>query len=389
MEALILNGDTKSALAAVRSLGRRGIRITCGAEKQNAMALHSKYVTRRFVYRSPLTNPEGFLKDILAECTGAEPPVLFVFSDAAYLTFARNRVVWEGKLLMPLPTPENVERAFHKGATIALAESLDIPVPYTRGLKNMEDSRAAWIDCASIPVVVKPAHSASWKGQEGVFGSVRYAFSEMELRRIVRELYSRFGEYPIVERYIRGSEFGFECLCRNGEVLVYSAHRRIRSLNPTGGAAVVKETIEPDALMKANAEKLLQALSWEGPAMVEFKHDEMGGGYRLIEVNGRFWGSLPLAIFAGTDFPSLYFELAKGNALPEGTPYIRGVRSRHYLGDVHHLLKVLFASDPMRKIAYPSRLSALGDFFKRDNSRSDVYDASDTRPSVMEYVSHL
>jgi protein-tyrosine-phosphatase len=37
--------------------------------------------------------------------------------------------------------------------------------------------------------------------------------------------------------------------------------------------------------------------------MVEFKHDLDSGKWFLIEINGRFWGSLPLAVFCGINFP--------------------------------------------------------------------------------------
>src|SRR6185437_9545035 len=168
MIAVVLNGDTKSALASVRSLGARGIAVICGAEKRSAMALHSKYVSKRFIYRSPLANPDGFLEDVIRACEpSAEPPVLFVFSDAAYLALARNRARWEGKARMPLPSAENVERAFDKEATITLAESLGIPVPFTGGITADTDFDNVFWECRTIPIVVKPRHSASWKGKKG------------------------------------------------------------------------------------------------------------------------------------------------------------------------------------------------------------------------------
>ena len=210
MIAVVLNGDTKSALASVRSLGARGIAVICGAEKRSAMALHSKYVSKRFIYRSPLANPDGFLEDVIRACgQSAEPPVLFVFSDAAYLALARNRARWEGKARMPLPSAENVERAFDKEATITLAESLGIPVPFTGGITADTDFDNVFWECRTIPIVVKPRHSASWKGKKGAFGSVSYAFSASELRDIARAMHERFGEYPIVESYIQFGEYGF------------------------------------------------------------------------------------------------------------------------------------------------------------------------------------
>ena len=39
--------------------------------------------------------------------------------------------------------------------------------------------------------------------------------------------------------------------------------------------------------------------------MMEYKQDRRTGTPLLMEVNGRFWGSLQLAIDAGVDFPYL------------------------------------------------------------------------------------
>src|SRR3989304_2123387 len=47
---------------------------------------------------------------------------------------------------------------------------------------------------------------------------------------------------------------------------------------------------------------MLAGLGWTGLAMVEFKLAEDGA--RLMEVNGRLWGSLPLAVNSGRDFPA-------------------------------------------------------------------------------------
>src|SRR5207302_298489 len=63
------------------------------------------------------------------------------------------------------------------------------------------------------------------------------------------------------------------------------------------------------------AVKLLEALDWTGLAMVEFKVG--ADGVRLMEINGRIWGSLPLAVRSGVDFPAMLAELWLGaGALP-------------------------------------------------------------------------
>ena len=71
--------------------------------------------------------------------------------------------------------------------------------------------------------------------------------------------------------------------------------------------------------------------------MVEFKQDERDGLPKLMEINGRFWGSLQLAIDAGVDFPALLLQ--PPDALPSTPlPYRVGVRNRWFWGDVDSLL---------------------------------------------------
>jgi protein-tyrosine-phosphatase len=55
--------------------------------------------------------------------------------------------------------------------------------------------------------------------------------------------------------------------------------------------------------------KLLGTLRYTGVAMVEFKRDPGTGRWVLLEVNARFWGSLPLALASGADFPLALFQL--------------------------------------------------------------------------------
>jgi hypothetical protein len=95
--------------------------------------------------------------------------------------------------------------------------------------------------------------------------------------------------------------------------------------------------------------------------MVEFRVDPEGRPW-LMEVNGRFWGSLQLAIDAGVDFPWLLYRLCRGEAVEGPASYEVGRRLRWLLGDLDHLLLQLrgkgTAATPGQKIA------ALGRFVK-------------------------
>ena len=123
--------------------------------------------------------------------------------------------------------------------------------------------------------------------------------------------------------------------------------------------------------------------------MVEFKQDEGTGRFYLMEVNGRFWGSLQLAIDAGVDFPKLLVAAATGGLPAPALDYRIGVRSRWWWGDVDHLLARLRS----RRSVLPAdmemgRLRAVLDFLKlwRPGDRSEVLRLSDPVPFARECV---
>jgi predicted ATP-grasp superfamily ATP-dependent carboligase len=81
--------------------------------------------------------------------------------------------------------------------------------------------------------------------------------------------------------------------------------------------------------------------------MEKYKLDEATGVPYLMEINGRLWGSLQLAIDAGVDFPTMLVAAATGGEPRPVTYYRSDVRSRWWWGDVDHLL--LRLQKPFRK----------------------------------------
>jgi predicted ATP-grasp superfamily ATP-dependent carboligase len=180
-------------------------------------------------------------------------------------------------------------------------------------------------------------------------------------------------------------------LVHEGGAYALVTHHRLRSLSPTGGASVLKETLGEGTLrnqLEAYALKLVEKLSWTGPIMVEFKVDSDTRTPYLMEINGRFWGSLPLSIASGVDMPYLLYQAVMQNEISKEIVRGRdGVRSTHFLGDVQHLLRVLFKHDPMRKYLYPKRSKALRDFLLLPpRTKPDVWSFTDPSPSLFEII---
>jgi predicted ATP-grasp superfamily ATP-dependent carboligase len=390
MSVIILDGHLKSALAATRSLGRHGVEVVCGAERKSALAMHSRYAKESFAYASPKKHPLQFVEDLttqakkLSSKTGSKP-VIFCFSDATLLEVSNAAGVLQQCAVVLLPKKESLEIASDKVRTYEFAAALSIPVIRT----YKEDS----FDKLKYPAVVKNRHSIVRKDGIAVSGSASFVFSREELVTRYASILNATGEAPLVMEFVQGAEYGIEMVCEHGEVLAQFAHVRIRSLSPRGGAAVVKETA-PDSgavqMMRTYAQALARKLVWEGPMMVEFKMDAQTGAVYLMEINGRFWGSLPLAVEAGVDFPRIAYELARGEAKGQSASSVSFVRTRHFLGDCRWLFSVLFVRDPLRRFLYPSRFRALKDFFREFLlSRGDIFTWDDPAPALFEYIDIL
>jgi predicted ATP-grasp superfamily ATP-dependent carboligase len=97
--------------------------------------------------------------------------------------------------------------------------------------------------------------------------------------------------------------------------------------------------------MRAYAAEVVDALEWTGPAMVEFMRtpdDE----FVLIEVNGRYWGSVPFAIECGVDVPWLHYRVLRGDRPTEAWSYPVGASEHRLLsGDLNWLAEQLRAGN--------------------------------------------
>jgi protein-tyrosine-phosphatase len=110
----------------------------------------------------------------------------------------------------------------------------------------------------------------------------------------------------IVQNLVPGHGVGAFFLRYRGRTILRFAHRRLHEVPWTGGESSHCES-SGDTEVLESGERLLQAIGYEGVAMVEFRKEE-GKSPVFLEINGRLWGSLGLAIAAGADFPRAMVE---------------------------------------------------------------------------------
>jgi predicted ATP-grasp superfamily ATP-dependent carboligase len=141
---------------------------------------------------------------------------------------------------------------------------------------------------------------------------------------------------------------------------------------------------EQHAELMAKSAALLRELAWEGVAMVEYRHDPATGESALMEVNGRFWGSLPLAYHSGANFATLCYRLFGLKEKVDQVPYRSGMRCRFMVPETKRLLRILFGQRHIAdKTLVFRRLPTLAGFcldFLRPSSRYYVFDVRDPKP---------
>ena len=138
-----------------------------------------------------------------------------------------------------------------------------------------------------------------------------------------------------------------------------------------------------DAQM-ALSEKLLRAIGWEGQAMVEYRHDPDNDRYWLMEVNGRFWGSQPLAWHCGAHFAwEAYRRVVLGQTDPARAPR-DDLRARYMVPETKRLGRILLRSrtidDPYFRRRPLAELAGYLMGFLDPRSRYYVWSWHDFRP---------
>ena len=387
-KTIILDGNQRSALAATRSLGRKGIYVTAADENKNNLSAASKYAKEDFVYPSPYREPLDFLEMLQTETVKRGVRVIFPMTDVTTALLLEHRSAFPG-IDIPFGDFKAYEMLTDKWKLFQMAQDIGIPIPKTWFVETV-DRLEQVISDLTYPVVLKPYRSRIFCNGHWEATSVRYAGSEGELRKIVsgEDVFSR---HPfLIQEKIQGMGHGVFALYAHGRPVVFFAHRRLREKPPSGGVSVLRESIPVDPTMQEMAKRLLDRAAWHGVAMVEFKVDDKGTPY-LMEVNARFWGSLQLAIDAGVDFPYLLYRLAHGEEVKPIQGYKAGVKTRWLLGDLDHLYMRLFKSDPFSNGALPSRVRTVLnflDFFDRD-TRLEVLSAKDPKPFLRECRNYL
>jgi len=235
----------------------------------------------------------------------------------------------------------------------------------------------------SRPSIVKSRYSIMESDQALFYGGVKLV--QLGDRPDVDSMTRLMKAEPIVQEYIDGPEYGFFALYNKGKLKAKFQHRRTLSFSYQGGVSACRQAVRIKALDELGT-KILGSLNWHGPAMVECKFDQKEKKFKLIEINPRFWGSLPLAIQAGVDFPYLDYLIARDGDCLQSLVYSDNVSSFYEMGVLVHFFH-LFTNREPSYVARPRLSSDIGYAARLlMKSRPDVMDRRDPQPFLGDFL---
>ncbi|EDM48987.1 ATP-grasp domain-containing protein [Marinobacter algicola] len=381
---LVLDGNQRASLAAVRSLGAKGLWVAVGESAPESLAGCSRYCRQRVAYSDPFHSPRLFFDDILQQIESLGISFLLPITEATTYVLLRYRDELPDHIVLPFPSTEAVEQLANKNELFHLALEKDVPIPGTVFCQDAEEGLKALNGVERFPVVLKPFKSKVLDGDSIESTQVIIANSLEEARAAITS--NTFFRFPFsIQSFINGTGQGVFALFDHGNPVCYFAHRRLREKPPGGGVSVLCESTPINEPLRESAETLLRSANWHGVAMVEFRVAEDGTGY-LMEVNPRFWGSLQLAIDSGIDFPWWLYLVSTGQSVPETTWKYR--RVRWLLGDLDRLYLVLKA--PLSRYSLSRKLREVFNFVTPGlRTRHEVNRWNDLRPFWFELKHYL
>jgi D-aspartate ligase len=295
--AAVVDVGWVNGLAAIRSLGRAGIRVLAVDHRPSALGFRSRYA-------EPFLSPDPHREEMrfLAFVRALGEVVVFPTHDEQLNLIARH--LGDLDVLAPFPSWDVLERVQSKRVQLEVAEAAGVDTPRTAYPVTAAEARNA-AEEIGFPVLVKPEHPIGFKHRFR-----RQAF-RCENAAEVEEAYERASEFaPMVQELIPGGDDTLytvgSYLARDGRPLGVFSGRKLRQTPRGIGTCRVGEAVWIQAAVDG-ALRLLREFGYFGLSQVEFKRDPRDGGFKLMEINPRLWQWHGLAAACGVDLPRLAY----------------------------------------------------------------------------------
>jgi carbamoyl-phosphate synthase large subunit len=233
---------------------------------------------------------------LLAACRARKIDLMLPTVDAEFVPLALARADFEALgVALPISPLDCLRVCRDKHELLARVKGI-VPVPEYEPLTPEAAARVT-----SFPRFVKPRLGAGSRGAEKI------------TRREDLDALPQDGSI-LVQEYLPGEEYSVDVYVRgDGRVIAAVPRERMKT---DSGIAVTARTVDVPEVIEA-ARRVAQEIGVRYVANVQFKR-AADGIFKLLEVNPRFPGTLPLTTAAGVDMPKLLVDDVAGKKLPDG-----------------------------------------------------------------------
>lgn len=327
---VLVLGDYRQTVTAVRSLARAGFRIILGTDERDSSTARSRYVSDVRVFEE--SNRDRFLDQLEACLKQDKPDYVFPIGENQ-----ARRIASDAERFMPLttwvmPDPATVLRCFDKRALYELTPALGIPTAAWREFTEFADwSRAARE--MGFPVVIKRKDSSTHiQGRKAIILHTPAAFDSFLI-----ELQSDPDPGSLVlQKFASGLRHNCHIAADRGRIVALFQQKVLRTdeADDTGiGVDGVSVPLSPE--LRGYCERLVEALGYHGIGCIQFMVDEQSGAVVFLEINPRMDSTALLPYRLGYDYPRIAMEIAAGHKpAPLTRPYRTGEHYYWFYGDL-------------------------------------------------------
>lgn len=384
-QAVILLGtDTPIGLALIREFANHNVTVVGLGRTHASIGASSRHLKHFYVRQK---DGEQLIEQLRSLAKHHQCDHLLAISEADIVWLNTHR-----QALMPLsllvPTQPQMDQVLNKSKTYEISSRLGIKTPPSYEITHLDDLEQYRTHFA-FPLVLKWDNPQETIAQLRAHGlslfKTHYVESYDELVEFLSP-YQAINRYPLIQHYCPGQGLGQFFLRHNGKIIQRFQHQRLHEWPPEGGTSTLCQAVSTEnhqALLQ-KSEALLEALNWEGVAMVEYRYDSATQQAYLMEINGRFWGSYPLAQQCGADFGWLLLAYCGLGITPDVNKPTDGLVCRFMFPELRRLARVCFSpstiSDPYYRNTPLRDLSRFIGLFFYPKSRYYVFNLSDSQP---------
>jgi len=386
---LIIDFDTHMSLSIIRSLGQRGIDVYLISNNKFDMGQFSRYLTKGYVYPQ-LREPENLVNFVLKILNKHKIKYVISSDEQVILALNKHREKIEKTSRLMFPKGDIFELAIDKRKTYQIAEKLNIPYPKTIIINKIEELEQ--YRNLNLPVIVKPS-SRNYKDHSQLNMNFKreYVNDFDSLYNIFKKFNSKFN-FPLIQEYCHGEEIGFPILMYGGKCVACSQYKILRTVPINGGVSVYRETVKVDPILKDYSIRLLKAMNWEGIAEIDYIYNKKDNTIKLLEVNGRFWIALSLAIYSGIDYPYILYKCYSGESIPEKIDCKIGMKGRMVFFQIAWLREILNRKKIDGRVDnLPTKSDAISEFVKSFNPKvkDDILSLKDPIPGIIKIIQYF